>query len=309
MLNKTLRILNFDDSVVKQRGLIRKYQTDTVDLKDIGARARFWMDKKSETDIRGRIRHSAKNSVTFLGSGDFHQVSSILIDELEDPVCVIHFDFHPDWSIFPLRTSCGGWVTKTLGNRNVLKYIIVGICSDVPSGFSIQTGNFASLRDDRVEVYPYEHVPSVLFLRRVPENKSVTVRRGLFFGKVYWNELKKKKLKDFFLKIIEKLPTRRVYVSIDKDCLKKEYSMTNWHEGRLSLEELLMMLRIVKENLDIVGMDITGDYSRVHAEGVFKSAVSRINHPKFFSARGFSDSRITAINESTNLKIIGLLND
>jgi len=307
MLNKPLRILNFDDSITKQRKLLSGYETDIIDLKDIGPRARFWMNKKSEAEIRNRIRRSAKNSITFLGSGDFHQVSGVLIGELDRPVSVIHFDFHPDWSIFPPRGSCGGWVTRALANKNVLKHIIVGVYSDRPSSFSIQTGNFGALKDDRVEIYPYAHVPSVVFLRKVPGNTSVRVKKGLFFDRIYWNELKGKKIEDAFLKIIRGLPTGRVYISIDKDCLKKEYSMTNWHEGRLSLAELLLMLKLIKENLDIAGVDITGDYSGISVDGMFKRAISYLNHPKAFSAKGFSDPRITAINEDTNLKILELL--
>ncbi len=308
MLNKQIRILNFDDSVTSQRKLCSEYETDIVHLKDIGPGARFWMDKRSEMEIRNRIRGSAKNSVTFLGSGDFHQVSGILIEEIKEPVSVIHFDFHPDWNIFPPRASCGGWVTRALKNRNVLKHVIIGVCSTRPSSFSVQTGNFGSLENDRVEIYPYAQVPSVVFLRKIPANTSVNVRKGLFFKKIRWNALEGKNLKNVFLGIIKKIPPGRVYVSIDKDCLKKEWAATNWQEGKIPLKELLLMVRLIKENLDITGADITGDYSPIIVKGIFKKIISRLNHPEVFSAKGLSDPEITAINEEANLKILELLN-
>ena len=71
MLNKSIRILNFDDSLIKQQNLISRYQTEIIDLKDLGPRARIWLDKKTKKKIEKRIDGSAKNSVTFLGSGDF----------------------------------------------------------------------------------------------------------------------------------------------------------------------------------------------------------------------------------------------
>jgi hypothetical protein len=101
MLSQSIRILNFDDSIIKQKNLVSRYHTEIIDLKDLGPRARIWLDKKTKKEIEKRINGSAKNSITFLGSGDFHQVSHILINQFGEPISLILFDFHPDWDIFP----------------------------------------------------------------------------------------------------------------------------------------------------------------------------------------------------------------
>jgi len=307
MLNKSLRILNLDDSVIKQQKLTSQYKTEIIDLSYLGPRIRLWMNKKTMKEIDKRIQGSLKNSITFLGSGDFHHISHILINQFKQPFSLIIFDFHPDWDTLPPRFGCGSWLTQTLKNKNILKCILIGVSSSDISSWWVQSGNLDSLKDNRVEIYPYSHKPSLAFFKNVPANISLKIERGLFYNKIHWNELKGKNLTEFFLSILKRLPQKQVYVSIDKDCLKKEYALTNWEEGHISLEELLLMLRLIKENLDIIGMDITGDYSRISLAGNYKRFFSKIDHPKNINAEKFPQSFITATNEEANLKILELL--
>ena len=308
MPNRSIRILNFDDSVTKQQTLISRYQTEIIDLKDLGPRARIWLDKKTKKEIEKRIQGSANGSITFLGSGDFHQVSHILINQFDEPICVILFDFHPDWDILPPRLGCGSWVTESLRNKNILKFILVGISSKDLSNPWIQTGNINALGGDRVEIYPYSHRPSFTFFKRIPENISIKIKKGLFVNKIYWNELKGKNLIKLFSSILKRLPTPRVYLSIDKDCLRNEYALTNWEEGMLSLEKLLLMLKLIRDNLDIIGIDIVGDYSEISIRGNLKKMISYLDHPGNLKTKYLSDAFVNEINERTNLSILELIN-
>ncbi len=115
---------------------------------------------------------------------------------------------------------------------------------------------------------------------------------------------KNKNLKDFFSSIISRLSEKNVYLSIDKDCLDNKSAITNWEEGKLSIEELLLMLKMIKENLNIVGLDITGDYSKVSVRGALKIFFSRLDHPKEVRAEKIPQEEITGINERANLKIL-----
>jgi len=307
MLNKSIRILNFDDSIVRQQNLISRYRTEIIDFKNLGPSARFWMNKKIKNEIEERIRGSTKDSITFLGSGDFHHISSILINQFYEPFSVIIFDFHPDWETLPPRLACGSWVNQILTNKNIEKCILIGVSSDDISSWWVQSGNLGSLKDNRLEIYPYRHKPSLAFFKRIPENISFRFQKHLLFNNIYWNELKGKNLKDFFLSLLKRIPTKAVYLSIDKDCLKRAYALTNWEEGYLSLDELLLILKLIKENLDIVGVDIVGDYSKICIKNKFKRIFSYFDHPKAQTANKLPESVIAAINEETNLKILELL--
>jgi arginase family enzyme len=307
MLSQSIRILNFDDSVIKQKNLVSRYHTEIIDLKDLGPSARIWLDKKTKKEIEKRINGSAKNAATFLGSGDFHQVSHILINQFEEPICVILFDFHPDWDILPPRLGCGSWVTESLRNKNILKLILIGASSKDLSSPWIQTGNMNSLQGNRVEIYPYSHPPSFTLFKRIPENFSIKTKKSLFLNKIHWNELKGKNLVTLFLSILKRLPTPKVYLSIDKDCLRNEYSLTNWEEGMLALKEFLWMLKLIMDHVEVIGMDIVGDYSEISVRGKFKKFISYLDHPAELKAKYLSDAFVNEINERTNLSILELL--
>jgi len=308
MLSKSIRILNFDNSVTSQTKVVSTYKAEVLDLKDFAPKARLYLNKKNAQAIKKRLEFSLKNAVTFLGSGDFHHLSALLIEEFTEPVSLIVFDTHPDWDILPPALGCGSWVTQALRQPNIIKCVLVGVSSTDISSWSLQSANLGALKDDRLEIYPYAHPPSVVFARKVPRNISITCDKGICSSKIYWQELCNRNLEDFFLSLIRRLPTKKVYISLDKDCLKKEYALTNWEEGLLSLNELLFILKLLKENLDIVGMDITGDYSEVLLSGRLKNVLSKLDHPKDIPAAKTDFATLNRINEEANLKILEALN-
>jgi arginase family enzyme len=308
MLTRDIRLLNFDGSVKSQPKLIFQYHSEVWELEDLGPAARLWMSQRTANLIDQRIRNSSSNRVTFLGSGDFHHLSSLLINQIKEPISLIVFDFHPDWDILPPRLGCGSWVTQALRNQYIQKCLLIGVSSNDLSWPGIQSADLNSLREDKLEVYPFSHNPTTVFLRQVPKNRSLRLKKSLLSTKIFWSELKDNNLEDFFLAQVLRLPTKKVYVSIDKDCLSSDSALTNWEEGKLSLDQLLMMLRIIKEKLDIVGLDITGDYSKISVSGIIKGVVSRLDHPKEIKANKFPQALVTSINETTNLKILDVLN-
>jgi arginase family enzyme len=142
----------------------------------------------------------------------------------------------------------------------------------------------------------------------VPENISIRTKRYPALTKIYWKELNGVNIMEFFLHILSRLPVKDVYVSIDKDCLNNEYALTNWEEGAMSLDDLLVMLKLIKEKTNIVGVDITGDYSDISIKSIIKRLASHIDHPKHIKAQALTESVITSVNEETNLKILEILN-
>jgi len=42
--------------------------------------------------------------------------------------------------------------------------------------------------------------------------------------------LENKDVSELTLGLIKRLPVRKVYISIDKDCLKSDFALTNWEE-------------------------------------------------------------------------------
>lgn len=304
MLDKRIRVLNFDNSVVRQPGLLAQYQAEIIDLTGFASSARLYMSGGLRKKIASILSLSDKNKPAFLGSGDFHQISEILTNSIDQPFCLVVFDSHPDWDILPPRFGCGSWVSRALENKNISKLLLLGTGSGDLSPLALQTGNLAALKDNRLEIYPYSRKNSRVYLRHPPVNDSASVRRGLFSDKISWHPLEAEELSSFTLNLARRLPSRRVYISIDKDCLKKEFALTNWEEGCMRLDQLLTILKVMREELDIIGLDITGDYSIPEVAGRVKRVISGIDHPGAVSAYGRSDASILRVNEETNLKIL-----
>ena len=77
-----------------------------------------------------------------------------------------------------------------------------------------------------------------------------------------------------------------VYISIDKDVLSNSYAVTNWNQGRMSLEMLENVLTLFLLNDNVMGVDICGEYSLtdgtfrdfMNAEKVNKNANKELFH-------------------------------
>jgi arginase family enzyme len=307
MLNKTIRILNFDKSIIQQSRLFSQHQVKVVDFTDFAASARLFMSGAVRKKIANRLNPREKNYPTFLGSGDFHHISEVLTSQIDQPACLIVFDFHPDWDSLPPRFGCGSWVVQAMKNKNISKCILIGMGSDDLSGLALQSAGLGTLTNSRLEIYPFRRKPSRVYFRPIAVNESIVTEKSLFSNRIIWHELDKENLAGFTSDLIKRLPVRKAYISIDKDCLRKDFALTNWEEGFLSLDELLVMVKIMDDNLDLIGLDITGDYSEPVISSGLKSALSRLDHPKRVAADDYAKDSILKINEQTNLKILQAL--
>jgi len=292
MLDKGICVLNFDNSIIRQDKLLSQYPAEIIDFTSLASCARLYFSSKIRKKISDFLGLHRKRCPVFLGSGDFHHVSEILISKINEPFSLIVFDFHPDWDTLPPRFGCGSWVTQALKNKNIFKCVLIGMGSDDLSFPNLQTANLKALKNNRLEIYPYKHKPGRVYFRGIDSNK------------ISWHQLEKEDLTKFTLGLINRLPTKKIYISIDKDCLKQEFALTNWEQGLLYLDQLLIALKLFRENLDIIGLDITGDYSAPKIKNLIKAVISRLDHPKEFTAKNCSSDLILTVNEQVNLRIL-----
>lgn len=307
MSPKPVYILDSDASVTKQTELVSRYRPEVTDLRDLAPAARFWMDERTRRAVAARLPEIPDAGIVFLGSGDFHHYTSILTERITEPFTLISFDTHPDWDICSPWLSCGSWVSRMLARPNLAKAVLLGASRCDVSPFAVLTGHLGALAGDRVEIYPYQCRPVRVPFRRVPDNISIMVDRRPFFSTIRWNELARKNTLEFFMHVVRRLPTRKVYVTVDKDCLESDYALTNWGEGGLSLDDLLTMLKEIRDNREIIGIDINGDYSPVRATGIVKKAALYLNQPRNVKALAYSEAFVTNVNEQTNLRLLELL--
>jgi len=308
--DKEIRILDFDSSLLSQKKLLHKfshppYQARITALGDIAPYVRYWTKKKYIAELKKRIDSGLKNTITLYGSGDFHHVTGILLEGFPEPLSVISFDHHPDWDGLSFQLNCGSWVNHITKRVNIRKVLLLGPSSDDLSSRGLITASLSGLNNNKLEIYPYLHEPSRVFLKPLKDNVCLKVEPRLLGAEIQWSNLKEKDMNIFLSGLLERLPTDDVYITIDKDCLSRQAAFTNWEEGLLGLDWLLGALNIIKNKKNIVGLDITGEYSPVILKGLLKGFFSWADHPKenFLPE---DTAAINAINESTNLKILDL---
>ena len=288
MLSRRVRLLNFDDSVTRQPDF--PSGAAVVDLTALGPAARLWADRGQASAIRRALDPALRGAITFLGSGDYHYVSALLLEQFREPVSVVVFDHHPDWDRLPPRHGCGAWVARALEQENVAQVVLVGNASTDLAFPSILTGSWRAMRSGRVRQLPY----------------AAPVHRLAPWSGLPWRELQAGPER-VFAEAVGQLPCRQVYVSIDKDCLTSASALTNWEEGRLPLELLLSCLRLLRERCEIVGLDVTGEYSTGTIPGRWKAWCSDFDHPKDCSAQGHAREEIDRVNGATNRRILEAL--
>ncbi|MEQ1890881.1 MAG: arginase, partial [Alphaproteobacteria bacterium] len=126
-----LCLLHLDDALKSQSEFMLTCERDgaqQIEAMQAGARIRLW-GRENQLDILHTmlaeqfIMSTGEPRLCFMGSGDFHHVTAMLLEltleKQSEPVTVIHFDNHPDWCRFPRTFNCGGWVNLALALPHV----------------------------------------------------------------------------------------------------------------------------------------------------------------------------------------------
>lgn len=259
-----LRLLDLDGSLPDQaafRPLIAQARAQVIDLR-AGERAyRLWATRYAMARLTHWLERAASPPgddplVTFYGSGDYHHLTTAFLRAVTRPVTVLHFDNHPDWCRYPPTHNCGGWVSRALNLRHVARVITLGPCSNDLVRPQLQGGNLAALEAGRLELYPWRHAPSRVWghVGDGPDRRQVG-------GHLVWRELADAPWDGFWQDLLHRLPTRDVWITIDKDVLAPQDAATNWDQGEMPLERLLDAVRKIAEACRVVGIDICGEYS------------------------------------------------
>ena len=219
LLHKGITFLHFDETYELQNKLC-SYPHENIDFRHL-EHSNLYCEKKTLHHIKEQLRNRKQTGVTFIGSGNYHYVSYLLLQEVAEPFTLILFDHYSDMDLSPSRRttmiSCGSWVSFALRNNPLLqKAMIIG-----PSFFQMQ-----SSVSSKVEVFPIESTHTV----------SVNT-------------------------ILSHIETSTVYMSIDKDVLEPRDAITNWDQGHMNLSTLLQYVHSIKNKTSVHGIDICGEIS------------------------------------------------
>jgi len=231
-----------------------------VDATAWGPKLRYWargadLDRFYEEVIR------PLPPLVVYGSGDFHHLAAKLALRFGGPLTIVSFDNHPDWDVRPPPWSCGCWVNRALEQANVEQVHVWG-CGNFELAFPSRVfRNRRRLREGRLYVHGWaeRYTPAVC-------------RRFDCVSRENWQER--------FEAFASSLRRRRVYVTVDMDCLNDGEAVTNWEQGLFAGVDLAWAIGILKSAGELVGADVCGAAS----EGVYERPLQRFaawwDHPK-----------------------------
>ena len=220
-----------------------------LSLEDISG-TNCYCDSEAMKEIQNRISEFSPEGIHFLDSGNYHYMSRIWIEKIDRPFRLLVFDNHTDMQLpaFGGLLSCGGWIAATLSELPNLKEVFL--------------------------IGPDEEAYS-----QVEENLKEKVH---FLSREKLAELNKlfvvENIKEQVSEVFQsKLP---LYISIDKDILCPGEADTSWSQGDMTLDQLLMWIKIILDcgkdtGTELIGVDISGESD--NKEGTGRKANDKAN--------------------------------
>ena len=200
--------------------------------------------------------------LVFLGSGDFHHVSHLLIQRLapRGPIQVIVFDNHPDNMRYPWGIHCGSWVRHVCRLPFVSRVTVVGITSNDIQSRHLLENYLRPLYAGKLTYFCFSPAPrlaSLLGLSAIKTARSDADSLGRLMEALLASD------------------RSPVYLSIDKDVLSPLAVRTNWDQGCLAEEGLLAAAAALKPSL--IAADVTGEISSYLYRSRWKRLLSRLD--------------------------------
>lgn len=303
-----MNILDLDHSLTAQAPISRLLESGRakrLDLLDLGPKLRLWSSERTWRRFAERLQQRPRHSgpqpeIFFVGSGDYHHLTPAFLTDLPEPVSLIHFDNHPDWVRFAPRRHCGSWVNQALKLPNIQRIVTLGPCSDDLQNPQLKGGNVRALKRGVLQLFPWQRPPSKVW-GRVGDGAGHQQQENL----LHWRNLAELDWSVFLEQMIASLPTRAVWITVDKDVLASEDAATNWDQGGMRLSHLLQAIRALAASKRIIGIDICGEYARPAFSNALKRWEAKSDQPP---AERWSEADLLR-NAATNQALIDLFEE
>lgn len=279
-------ILDFDDSVKSLPG------ARVIPLADRQEAIRFGCRKAVLRELGRELAPALeiRPRLVFLGSGDYHHVSYLLIASLRalnTRFQVVVFDNHPDNMRYPFGIHCGSWVWHVSRLPFVTRVHVVGITSTDVETARLWENHLAPLYSGKVAYWCVR--------RNLRAMRLMGIRHGHAFPTTA-------ALLDELAAALAAAP-EPVYLSIDKDVLAREVVQTNWDQGVMRLEELTGAIGMLQGR--ILASDVTGEVSSYRYRSRFKRFLSGLDRQPEIPEETLSEWQIQ--HQQVNRELLSLL--
>lgn len=254
-------ILNFDNSVGT---FDRALDIDLGEWQDTIRFSTKWTDfQRLENELQRQLPDDY--GPIFLGSGDYHHVSQLLIKQrhkrLEnEKLTVIVIDNHPDNMRYPFGIHCGSWISHAAALPFVDHIHVVGITSgDISIKHAVEN-----------RLKPL--ISKKLTYWSTGVNVGWAALLGLKSAFQTFDNIDD--MMSAFISSIYKVG-HPIYLSIDKDALSPRFIHTNWDQGEMETRHLTDLIANLGKKL--TGCDITGEVSNYTYKNFWKRLMSQLD--------------------------------
>lgn len=254
-------ILNFDNSVGT---FDRALDIDLGEWQDTIRFSTKWTDfQRLENELQRQLPDDY--GPIFLGSGDYHHVSQLLIKQrhkrLEnDKLTVIVIDNHPDNMRYPFGIHCGSWISHAAALPFVDHIHVVGITSgDISIKHAVEN-----------RLKPL--ISKKLTYWSTGVNVGWAALLGLKSAFQTFDNIDD--MMSAFISSIYKVG-HPIYLSIDKDALSPRFIHTNWDQGEMETRHLTDLIANLGKKL--IGCDVTGEVSNYIYKNFWKRLMSQLD--------------------------------
>ncbi len=271
------RILDLDDSIVRQQALVRHSRAEVLPLREWGPSLRLacahGLFRRFEDHLAQLLgpADDSQPSLSFLGSGDFHHLSLALLRRLRCPCNLLVIDNHPDWMRGVPFLHCGTWLYHAARLPAVARIFHVGGDIDFDNAYR-WLAPWSMLRSGKIIVMPARHRFrgrrwANVEHRPLRHDASESARREF--------------IEDWLSPFRAELAARPLYISLDKDVLPASEAAVNWDSGHLTTLEVLEVLEAFAAAAggELAGMDVVGDWSPVRLRGWLRHLLHWTEHP------------------------------
>lgn len=227
-----ITVLNFDQTY-REQSFLQGMNCKWLNFEDVRG-TNLLCEVNSLKQIAAKLQSVKDSSITFIGSGNYHYISYLLLSKIKRPFTLLLFDHHTDMLPSPSSSliSCGSWVMDALRDNKLLqKVIMIGTAKEWINQIPKSLRKRVAIHDEP----------------QLQENYNSAVHA-----------------------VVDEIATDSVYISVDKDVLSPHDAATRWDQGSMSLEQLVEMMDEVAAYKKICGVDVCGEYPLAPSERYLK---------------------------------------
>lgn len=219
---KDLTILDIDE-IYERQSFMETADCEWLSFKTL-SHMNLFCEASTLSKISERLKEREESAVTYIGSGNYHYITYVLLNEIKQPFTLVLCDHHTDTLAIPENDmiTCGSWVLEAIQRLPLLEHVVlIGVSQE-----------------------GLQYIPDSIQYKITPITKE-SLHENCY---------------DISIMIKNSIPTEAVYISIDKDVLKEGEAVTAWDHGDMTIDELEQVLHVILLYQTVVGVDVCGEY-------------------------------------------------